>query len=99
MKVTNIILACSLLLFAVSCDDGKDNPEPQAEAARLTRALEETLRETARAMLDGEIPVSPLLDGKHDSCAYCQQRAVCGFDRTLGKRRTIEDLLGREERP
>lgn len=69
---------------------------PPERLEQLTAALTATLRDTARAMLDGEIPVWPLLDGKHDTCAQCSQRAVCGFDRTLAPSRTLQDLLGKE---
>ena len=69
---------------------------PPERLEQLTAALTATLRDTARAMLAGEIPVWPLLDGKHDTCAQCSQRAVCGFDRTLAPSRTLQDLLGKE---
>ena len=72
---------------------------PPEALAQLTAALTATLQDTARAMLDGEIPVWPLLDGKHDTCRQCSQRTVCGFDRTLAPSRTVQDLLGKEAEP
>ena len=69
-----------------------------SQLAELNQGLLHTLEETAQAMLDGEISVAPLWDSKHDSCAYCGQRAVCGFDRSLAPRRSLQDLLRIQER-
>lgn len=65
---------------------------------QLNQGMAKALEETACAMLDGEIPVSPLLDGRHNACEFCEQRAVCGFDRTLVQGRSLEMLLGKEEK-
>jgi ATP-dependent helicase/nuclease subunit B len=51
------------------------------ELDAMRQQLTATLQDTATAMLAGMVEVSPLIDGNIDACAYCDHRAVCGFDR------------------
>ena len=55
------------------------------------------LKDSAAAMLEGLVAVSPLADDDRDACAFCDFAAVCGFDRGAAKARRRHDALpGRE---
>lgn len=65
----------------------------------LREQLTAVLQETATAMLDGMIEVSPLLDKVDNACKYCDYQAVCCFDRQLAKsRRRMEPLPQAEDK-
>ena len=63
------------------------------ELANMQAQLLQVLKETATAMLDGMIRVSPLADEDRDACAFCDFRAVCGFERQLAPCRSRADGL------
>ena len=73
--------------------------EEQFEKLRLR--LLEVLKETAGEMMDGLISVSPIeADDDNGPCKFCDYAAVCGFDRTMAKRRkkqVPEEFAGDEE--
>jgi ATP-dependent helicase/nuclease subunit B len=55
------------------------------------------LKDSAAAMLEGLVAVSPLADDDRDACAFCDFASVCGFDRSAAKARSRHDALpGRE---
>lgn len=60
------------------------------QLAELTDNLQLVLQETAGQMLEGLISASPLRDADFDACAYCDYKAVCGFDYRLAKPRKKE---------
>ena len=53
----------------------------KADKDAAMEILPQILRETATALMDGEIAPHPLDDG--DSCSMCAYRDFCGFDREL----------------
>ena len=68
------------------------------ELEQLRRQVMYLLQESASAMLDGVVAVSPLIDDNRDACAFCDFADVCGFDRTaVSARRRRDALPGRED--
>lgn len=74
-----------LLPIGYNPDQGSFYSQPAPlfaeELEDLREQLTLTLKDTAAAMLDGMIAASPLIDGGFDACAFCDHKAVCGFDR------------------
>ncbi|MDO4581350.1 MAG: PD-(D/E)XK nuclease family protein [Bacillota bacterium] len=73
---------------------------PGVEQPRLFEmrmSLEQVLKQTATAMLDGLISVSPLGDGSFTACAYCDYRPLCGFDAELASLRHKQQKQAVEE--
>lgn len=68
------------------------------ELERLRQRVIYMLKDSAAAMLDGLVAVSPLVDEHRDSCEYCDFVSVCGFERgSVRPRRRRDALPGREE--
>lgn len=63
----------------------------------LTEQLKDNLKETATAMLNGLIDVTPLRGEGVDACAFCDFAAVCGFERQLAPARSKDQPLLPEE--
>ena len=61
----------------------------------LRERVVELLKDTAAAMLEGLVNVSPLSEGNRDACAYCDFVSVCGFDRDCARPRRRSDGLPR----
>lgn len=86
-------------LIAVGYHPDKDSfysrPAPLAaeELTGMLDSLTGLLKETAAAMLDGLIRVSPLAEGDRDACAFCDFSAVCGFEREMAPCRSRKDML------
>lgn len=74
-------------------DSFRDRPAALSpeQLADLGQQLAASLRQSAAAMLDGLIRVSPLAEGKHSACAYCDYRSVCSFDREQARPRGKND--------
>ena len=41
------------------------------------------IKETGKAILEGNIAVNPCEQGSYQSCTYCDYKAVCGFDEKI----------------
>ena len=68
------------------------------ELEQLRQQVVDLLQDSASAMLDGVVAVSPLVDDDRNACAFCDHAGVCGFDRTaVSARRRRDGLPGREE--
>lgn len=46
----------------------------------LSQYVNTRIRQTGRAILDGDIKINPYKDSNGGSCAYCPYTAVCGMD-------------------
>ncbi|MBO7668910.1 MAG: PD-(D/E)XK nuclease family protein, partial [Firmicutes bacterium] len=69
----------------------------EGQMQELRQRVIHMLKDSAAAMLEGLVAVSPLADDDRDACAFCDFAAVCGFDRGAVKARSRCDALpGRE---
>lgn len=66
------------------------------ELAALLDLAEKKLLEMADLLIDGHIDVHPFKLGKQTPCAMCSFHAVCRFDRTTDRYRTLQTMSRQE---
>lgn len=54
------------------------------------------LTEEGNNILDGDIRVNPINDGKNDSCKYCKFNSVCKFDKNVDNYRKYKAISNRK---
>lgn len=68
----------------------------------IAERTDEIIVEMASALYNGEIEASPLVDGTHSPCEYCDYAAVCRRDRITHERKigtvSEEDFLKKGDR-
>ena len=70
----------------------------EGELEQLRELVVSLLKDSAAAMLDGLVAVSPLVDDEHEPCGYCDFAAACAFEREAARPRRLRDgLPGRED--
>lgn len=60
--------------------DAKSSLAGKAELGRLSRKVRELVVQMAESLAGGGIGARPTNSPDHDACAYCDYRAVCGFE-------------------
>ena len=49
----------------------------------VSEFVNQKIRETGKAILEGNIAVNPCEQGNYQACAYCDYKLVCGFDEKI----------------
>lgn len=62
------------------------------EFEKLKRHIKKTVTEIGTEIMDGNVEIRPVRDGKSSPCSFCKYRIVCGFDPNEHECRRTQNL-------
>ena len=66
------------------------------EFEKLKRHIKKTVTQIGTEIMDGNVEIRPVRDGKLNPCSFCKYRIVCGFDPDINPCRRMPSLKDEE---
>ena len=68
-----------------------------AQFDALKRHIKHTLSKIGQEIMEGNVAISPIKNGKSTPCSYCKYITICGFDPDMHRYRKAEHFTSDEE--